>query len=102
MNDADRRRRGTEHPERPSGDALVHLLDEASAGGERLAGQLADRLNVCAAHDVSLQQVAVVLHPYTPRRPEVQHFTVLLLETGTDRAQRLARRKFLAPERIDM
>jgi AcrR family transcriptional regulator len=32
----------------------------------------------------------------------VQHFLVVLLERGTDRAQRLARRKFLAPERLDM
>src|SRR3954468_17932201 len=37
-----------------------------------------------------------------PTEAEVQHFVALLLETGTSRAQRLARRRFLAPERLDM
>jgi AcrR family transcriptional regulator len=32
----------------------------------------------------------------------VQHFGLVLLEAASARAQRLARRKFLAPERIDM
>ena len=32
----------------------------------------------------------------------MQHFVLLLLQPGTERARRLARRKFLAPERIDM
>ena len=39
-----------------------------------------------------------MLHPI----PGVQHFGVVLLEAAAARAQRLARRKFLAPERIDM
>ena len=36
------------------------------AGGELYELQLADRLNVRPAHDISLQQIAVVLH-HTPQ-----------------------------------
>src|SRR4051812_24967342 len=37
-----------------------------------------------------------------PVVPEVQHFDIVLLDAACARALRLARRKFLAPERIDM
>jgi AcrR family transcriptional regulator len=48
-----------------------------------------------------LQQISFVLHD-TSRAPWVQHFGVVLLEPASVRALRLARRRFLAPERIDM
>src|SRR4051794_33872031 len=37
-----------------------------------------------------------------PRPRRVQHFDIVLLEAASARALRLARRRFLAPERIDM
>src|SRR3954469_5796642 len=85
---------------RPAMPSCISLMNPPPAASASPASSPIASMSVLRTTS-PLQQVAVMLHPI-PTDLDVQHLDVVLLESGTDRARRLARRKFLAPERLDM